>query len=257
MITNKYNNSHSSFIICDKIKLMKILAFDTSNQPLTVSLAEHNSVKNVFTTNVARNHSIQLLPAIRDIVAAKNWTLQDIDRIVVAQGPGSFTGLRIGVTVAKVLADALGAELCGVSSLAILAEQVKADGLVVPLFNARNRNVFAGVYQNGVSIFTESHQPITNLFAFLEAKDEPITVLGDTSEFSDEMQTLFGERAKILSPEESLPDGVGIVTLGLQETPTENIQDFNPNYLRKTQAELNWIAAHPGEDKPENYVFEI
>ena len=112
MITNKYNNSHSSFIICDKIKLMKILAFDTSNQPLTVSLAEHNSVKNVFTTNVARNHSIQLLPAIRDIVAAENWTLQDIDRVVVAQGPGSFTGLRIGVTVAKVLADTLGAELC-------------------------------------------------------------------------------------------------------------------------------------------------
>ncbi|GMA70187.1 tRNA (adenosine(37)-N6)-threonylcarbamoyltransferase complex dimerization subunit type 1 TsaB [Leuconostoc litchii] len=236
---------------------MKILAFDTSNQPLTVSLAENNKVKNVFTTNVARNHSIQLLPAVRDIVAAEGWLLQDIDRIIVAQGPGSFTGLRIGVTVAKVLADTLNAELCGVSSLAILAEQVTTDGLVVPLFNARNKNVFAGVYQHGAIIFAESHQPIINLFDFLKGRNESITFMGDTTEFVTEIQSLFGERATILLPEESLPNGLGIVTLGLQEQPVQDIEHFNPNYLRKTQAELNWIAAHPGEDKPENYVFEV
>ena len=126
---------------------MKILAFDTSNQPLTVSLAEDNQVKRVFSTNEARNHSIQLLPAIQETIAAQNWTLTDIDRIIVAQGPGSFTGLRIGITVAKVLADTLKIDLVGVSSLAVLAEQVTSQGLIVPLFNARNENVFAGVYR--------------------------------------------------------------------------------------------------------------
>lgn len=124
---------------------MKILAFDTSNQPLTVSLAEDNNVRRVFTTNEARNHSIQLLPAIETTLAEQQWALSDIDRIVVAQGPGSFTGLRIGVTVAKMLANTLQAELVGVSSLAVLAAQVTNPGLVVPLFNARNNNVFAGV----------------------------------------------------------------------------------------------------------------
>ena len=236
---------------------MKILAFDTSNQPLTVSLAEDNKVLRVFSTNEARNHSIQLLPAIQNTIAAQNWQLGDIDRIIVAQGPGSFTGLRIGVTVAKVLASTLSTELVGISSLAILAQQVNNVGLVVPLFNARNDNVFAGVYLNGQNVFADAHQPIANLFAWLKTQNEPITFLGDTDIFSTAINETFGSRARILSPSESLPDGQGIVSLGNEASPVINHDHFNPKYLRKTQAELNWIAAHPGEDNPENYVFEI
>ncbi|MBZ5969070.1 tRNA (adenosine(37)-N6)-threonylcarbamoyltransferase complex dimerization subunit type 1 TsaB [Leuconostoc gasicomitatum] len=236
---------------------MKILAFDTSNQPLTVSLAEDNQVKRVFSTNEARNHSIQLLPAIQETIAAQNWTLTDIDRIVVAQGPGSFTGLRIGITVAKVLADTLKIDLVGVSSLAVLAEQVTTQGLIVPLFNARNENVFAGVYREGNNILADAHQPIANLFNWLQTFDEPIIFLGDTDVFSALITETFGARAHMLTPSESLPNGHGIVSLGIQASPVTNIADFNPQYLRKTQAELNWLAAHPGEDNPENYVFEV
>ncbi|CAM3099002.1 tRNA (adenosine(37)-N6)-threonylcarbamoyltransferase complex dimerization subunit type 1 TsaB [Leuconostoc rapi] len=236
---------------------MKILAFDTSNQPLTVSLAEDNNVLRVFSTNEARNHSIQLLPAIQATLAAQQWTLSDIDRIVVAQGPGSFTGLRIGVTVAKMLADTLNIALVGVSSLAILAQNVSNEGLVVPLFNARNDNVFSGVYQNGENILPDAHQPIINLFAWLAERDETVTFLGDTDIFAEKIAEKFGTQAHILTPSESLPDGRGIVFLGSQASPVVNIADFNPQYLRKTQAELNWIAAHPGEDNPENYVFEV
>jgi len=236
---------------------MKILAFDTSNQPLTVSLAEDNNVLRFFSTNEARNHSIQLLPAIQATIAAQNWTLADIDRIIVAQGPGSFTGLRIGATVAKVLADTLKVDLVGVSSLAVLAQQVTAKGLIVPLFNARNDNVFAGVYHNGKNVLADAHQPIAHLFNWLQTYDEPIIFLGDTDVFATHMTETFGERAHILTPSESLPDGQGIVSLGMQATPVSSIADFNPQYLRKTQAELNWLAAHPGEDNPENYVFEV
>ena len=236
---------------------MKILAFDTSNQPLTVSLAEDEQIKQIFTTNIARNHSIQLLPAIKSALASQKWQLQEIDRIVVAQGPGSFTGLRIGVTVAKVLADTLNTELVGVSSLAVLASQISFNGLVVPLFDARNQNVFAGVYQEEKSIFPESHQPISNLFAFLQTQPGNILFMGDTTPFLDQIHDQFGDRASVLSPEDSLPEGESIIKLGIAATPTSHIANFNPNYLRKTQAELNWLAAHPGEDKPENYVFEV
>ncbi|ADG40985.1 MULTISPECIES: tRNA (adenosine(37)-N6)-threonylcarbamoyltransferase complex dimerization subunit type 1 TsaB [Leuconostoc] len=236
---------------------MKILAFDTSNQPLTVSLAEDNNVLRVFSTNEARNHSIQLLPAIQATLAAQQWTLSDIDRIVVAQGPGSFTGLRIGVTVAKMLADTLNIALVGVSSLAILAQNVSNEGLVVPLFNARNDNVFSGVYQNGENVFPDAHQPLINLFAWLAERDETVTFLGDTDIFAEKIAEKFGTQAHVLTPSESLPDGQGIVSLGIKATPIASIADFNPQYLRKTQAELNWIAAHPGEDNPENYVFEV
>ena len=236
---------------------MKILAFDTSNQPLTVSLAEDNNVQSVFTTNEARNHSIQLLPAIEATLAEQQWALSDIDRIVVAQGPGSFTGLRIGVTVAKMLANTLQAELVGVSSLAVLAAQVTNPGLVVPLFNARNNNVFAGVYLNDTAVLADAHQPIDHLVTWLQTRDEPITFVGETTEFVPTLQAAFGDQATILTPADSLPDGHGIVTLGLEAQPVADVAHFNPNYLRKTQAELNWLAAHPGEDNPENYVFEV
>ncbi|WP_367300572.1 tRNA (adenosine(37)-N6)-threonylcarbamoyltransferase complex dimerization subunit type 1 TsaB [Leuconostoc carnosum] len=236
---------------------MKILAFDTSNQPLTVSLAENNQVLHVFSTNEARNHSIQLLPAIKETLATENWALQDIDRIVVAQGPGSFTGLRIGVTVAKVLADTLNTEIVGVSSLAVLAAQVTGTQLIVPLFNARNDNVFAGVYLNGQNVLADEHQPIANLFTWLQSRSEKITFIGDTDIFLETIQTTFGTQATIVSSAESVPDGYGIVKLGQQAQPVIDVANFNPEYLRKTQAELNWIAAHPGEDKPENYVFEV
>lgn len=236
---------------------MKILAFDTSNQPLTVSLAENNDVLRVFTTNEARNHSIQLLPAIQATLAEQKWALTDIDRIVVTQGPGSFTGLRIGVTVAKMLASTLKAELVGVSSLAVLAAQVTNPGLVVPLFNARNNNVFAGVYAAGEPLQVDAHQPLDNLVAWLKTRDEPMTFVGETTDFATVLAATFGSQATVVTAGDSLPDGHGIVTLGSQAKATADVANFNPNYLRKTQAELNWLAAHPGEDNPENYVFEV
>ena len=236
---------------------MKILAFDTSNQPLTVSLAEDNNVLRVFTTNEARNHSIQLLPAIEATLAEQQWALSDIDRIVVAQGPGSFTGLRIGVTVAKLLANTLQAELVGVSSLAVLAAQVTNPGLVVPLFDARNNNGFAGVYDQDTAMLADAHQPIDHLVTWLQTRDEPITFVGETTAFAPALQAAFGDQATILTPADSLPDGQGIVALGRKAQPIPDVARFNPNYLRKTQAELNWLAAHPGEDNPENYVFEV
>ncbi|MCT8389288.1 tRNA (adenosine(37)-N6)-threonylcarbamoyltransferase complex dimerization subunit type 1 TsaB [Leuconostoc holzapfelii] len=236
---------------------MKILAFDTSNQPLTVSLAENSDVLRVLSTNEARNHSIQLLPAIQATLAEQNWPLSAIDRIVVAQGPGSFTGLRIGVTVAKMLAQTLQAELVGVSSLAVLAAQVTRPGLVVPLFNARNNNVFAGVYLAGENVLPDAHQSLDQLTTWLQTRTEPITFVGETTEFSSTLTQLFGDRAMVETPTASLPDGHGIVALGYQAQPSPDVAHFNPNYLRKTQAELNWLAAHPGEDHPENYVFEV
>ena len=236
---------------------MKILAFDTSNQPLTVSLAEDNQVIRVFSTNEARNHSIQLLPAIQQTIAEQGWTLSTIDRIIVAQGPGSFTGLRIVVTVAKVLADTIKCELIGVSSLAILAEQQTFDGLTIPLFNARNDNVFTGVYAMGNNVLPDAHRPVKSLFDWLASRPEPLLFIGDTDVFGTAIVEHFDSRAQILSPDESLPDGQGIVSLGNRTLPAKRVADFNPNYLRRTQAELNWLAAHPNEDKPENYVFEV
>lgn len=236
---------------------MKSLAIDTSNQALTVSVAEGRTVLARVVTNEAKNHSIQLLPAIQDVVQQANWAMTDIQRIIVAQGPGSFTGLRIGTTVAKTLASTLHTQLVGVSSLAILAQQQPTNGVIVPLFNARNENVFAGVYRwsgdTVVNVLPDAHQPLVNLLADLAQQTEPITFMGDTDAFAEQLPA----DATIIAPADSLPDGQSIVVLGDTAPATTVIDDFNPNYLRRTQAELNWLAQHPGEERPQDYVARV
>lgn len=82
--------------------------------------------------------------------------------------------------------------------------------------------------------------------------------MGDAEHFSEAIEALLAPRPLTILPvSDSLPDGQGIVKLGLQATPVVDLANFNPHYLRKTQAELNWLAQHPGEDHPESYVFEV
>ena len=127
---------------------MKILAIDSSNQTLAIGLMEDQTVLGQIQTTMNKNHSTALMPALADLTAKVGLAPSDLDRIVVAQGPGSYTGLRIGVTTAKTLADTLKIELVGVSSLkTIAANCVGITGWIVPLFNARRKNVYAGVYQ--------------------------------------------------------------------------------------------------------------
>lgn len=96
---------------------MNYLLIDTSNQPLSVALMQDEKVLIEQTTNIKQNHSVQLMPEIQKLFEQSQVDKQEITDIVVAEGPGSYTGLRIGVTVAKTLAYALQTRLYGVSSL--------------------------------------------------------------------------------------------------------------------------------------------
>src|SRR5699024_7924631 len=95
--------------------MMRVLAIDTSNQTMSVAVKEGEFVVGELTTHIKRNHSERLMPAIENLMNEVGWTPSSLDRIAVAQGPGSYTGLRIGVTVAKTLAWTLQKELVGVS----------------------------------------------------------------------------------------------------------------------------------------------
>ena len=129
---------------------MNYLLLDTSNKPMSLAIMQDETVLVEHTTNIKRNHSVQLMPAIQTIISEAGMTKQDIDAIVAAKGPGSYTGLRIGVTIAKTLAYALNTQLYGVSSLAALAAtipNIHANQLIVPVFDARREAVYTGVYR--------------------------------------------------------------------------------------------------------------
>ncbi|WP_285603668.1 tRNA (adenosine(37)-N6)-threonylcarbamoyltransferase complex dimerization subunit type 1 TsaB, partial [Enterococcus faecalis] len=98
---------------------MRILAIDTSNQTLSIAVCENQKILGSYTATVKRNHSLTLMPAIDYLMSQLNLAPTAIDRFVVAEGPGSYTGLRLGVTTAKTLAYTLKKELVGHSHLSL------------------------------------------------------------------------------------------------------------------------------------------
>lgn len=236
---------------------MKILAIDTSNQPLAVALTADDQVLAERETNKSRNHSLQLLPLIDDMMQEANWHPADLTRVVVAQGPGSYTGVRIGVTTAKTLATTLNIELVGVSSLAVLAANVEARHvLVVPIFDARNQNLYSGVYQDGSAIWADKHANINQLIEYLATTDGKIVVVGEYINFKEILSTTFKARISFGSDQQNLPHGEKLAALGLKMAPIEQPDLFVPNYLRVSQAEADWQASHPNEVGRE-YVEEV
>ncbi|HJE46137.1 tRNA (adenosine(37)-N6)-threonylcarbamoyltransferase complex dimerization subunit type 1 TsaB [Levilactobacillus namurensis] len=240
---------------------MKILAIDTSNRPLSVAVLEDATVLAAITVTVHQKHAEYLLPEIERLLAMADLKPTDLDRVVVAAGPGSYTGIRIAVTTAKTLAATLNLDLVAVSSLATLAANIPVEGaLVAPMFDARNQNVFAGLYRikAGVPhpVIADAH---VNVTAFLKAVGEyaePIWFLGDAAHFDDLIHTTISAATPAVSPWLNLPQVATIGLLGQHRTPVQDVDRFVPNYLRLTQAEAEWRAKNPGEDNT-SYVEKV
>ncbi|MCE5039067.1 tRNA (adenosine(37)-N6)-threonylcarbamoyltransferase complex dimerization subunit type 1 TsaB [Staphylococcus auricularis] len=214
---------------------MNYLLIDTSNQPLSVAVMTDKTVLAEHHTNIKKNHSVQLMPAIAQVIEASTIEKKDLDAIVVAKGPGSYTGLRIGVTVAKTLAYALNTKLYGVSSLKALAATVENEQrLLVPVFDARREAVYTGVYQYQagelVIVMPDQYMPIETLINTLHDMQQDYVFVGY------EVEKLSGQLdAEMI---EQLPQASAMQPYA--ETP-EDIATFVPNYIKLAEAERNWL----------------
>ena len=243
---------------------MKILAIDTSNQPLSVAVLDDDHLLATKTMNISRNHSTTLMSVVAELLEDSHLDVADIDRFVVAEGPGSYTGLRIGVTTAKVLASTLNKELVGVSSLKTVAANIapETDRVIVPYFDARNLNVFAGAYQwkDGqlVSVIEDQHISFKNLLAQLQDLHQPIMFVGpQKDEFAEMSAQVLGAQATFASADFQLPQAAVLGRLGRTMDPVD-IDFFVPQYRRLTQAELQWMEKHPEEkDRHANYIEKV
>ncbi|QCZ50188.1 tRNA (adenosine(37)-N6)-threonylcarbamoyltransferase complex dimerization subunit type 1 TsaB [Levilactobacillus brevis] len=240
---------------------MKILAIDTSNRPLSVAVLDDTTVLAAITVTVHQKHAEYLLPEIERLLAMAALKPGDLDRVVVAAGPGSYTGIRIAVTTAKTLAATLDLDLVAVSSLATLAANVPVEGaLVAPIFDARNQNVFAGLYRikagMPVPVIADAHVNITTFLTAVTEYAEPVWFLGDAAHFDDLINTTVSAATPVVNPWMNLPQAATIGLLGQQLSPVTDVDRFVPNYLRLTQAEAEWRAKNPNEDT-ESYVEKI
>ena len=121
---------------------MKILSIDTASNICTVSVLEDNKCIKELVVNDSRNHSEKIMPAIEKVLEETKIEIKDINLIVCDKGPGSFTGIRIGVGTVLSFRDSINVECIGISSLEALAYNTNNEGLICTWIDAKNSNVY-------------------------------------------------------------------------------------------------------------------
>ena len=227
---------------------MKVLAFDTSSKALSLAILEDKQVLAETTINIKKNHSITLMPAIDFLMASLDWTPKDLDRIVVAEGPGSYTGLRIAVATAKTLAHTLDIELVGMSSLLALVPY-QQEGLFVPLMDARRNNVYAGFYENAKPVMPAAHLSFERVIELIKGASQ-VTFVGEVVPFVEQIQ----EHLPQANYQETLPNAANLA-LWAWGKEADSLHDFVPNYLKRVEAEENWLKNHT--ESGESYIKRL
>lgn len=229
---------------------MKVLAIDTSNYPLGIALLDGDQVIGEYITNLKKNHSVRVMPAIETLLAECDIKPAELSKIVVAKGPGSYTGVRIGVTIAKTLAWTLKIPLVGISSLEVLAATSGRyfDGLISPLFDARRGQIYTGLYEfiQGTLHVRKSDQLLlsTEWASKLKELDRNVLFIGnDLPIHKDLFKEQLGDRAIFAAITEHNPRPSELALLG-RDQKGEDIHSFVPNYIRLAEAESNWIKAN-------------
>lgn len=138
---------------------MKILCIDTSSTLCSVAILENTNLINKLELNNGLTHSETLMPLIKELFDKSNLSLKDINLIVSDIGPGSFTGIRIGVATCKAFSDSLNIPCIGISSLEVLAYNIKNDGLICSTIDCKNDNCYFALYELSNGNYTVLEQP--------------------------------------------------------------------------------------------------
>lgn len=228
---------------------MKVLAIDTANLVMGVAIIDGDKIVGELTTNLQKNHSLRLMPAIDLLMEEVGLKPSDLERIVVSSGPGSYTGVRIGVTTAKTLAWSLNIPLVGISSLEVLAQNGRYfDGYIVPIFDARRGQVYTGLYKiNGSHVSSVQVDQLVLLEDWLQVLkqlESPILFLGnDLTIHREVIAERLGKQAVLPPIVTDNPRPAELAYLGLKKEATADVHSFVPEYLRLAEAEAKWLEA--------------
>lgn len=198
--------------------IVKILFLDTSSFFVTIAIVENNSILYIYQDEIKDDMSSKIMPIISEAFSKLAFTISDIDKIMVVNGPGSFTGVRIGVTIAKVLSWSLKKDIITISSLEYLATTPFETKYVIPMIDCRRGNVYAGIYDANLNIIKEE------CFCACES-------LRDY--FDDSTIVSFNDIENSVKPK---LDIIKIIIKHINDKPI-NSHLVNPNYLKKTEAE--------------------
>jgi tRNA threonylcarbamoyladenosine biosynthesis protein TsaB len=249
---------------------MPYLAMDTATQTLTVAIGERERLLAEASVVVKKNHSNRLMPLIESLLESLDLTPDRLKGIIVGHGPGSYTGIRIGVTTGKLMAWSLNLPLVGVSSLDGLAMHFKnGSWLVCPMFDARRRQVYCSLYQKETAdsgtgkgsflkIQPDALRQLDDLFVLIEqclernvrsGNQQKVMFVGDGAEnYRQLILERFGEKAafpengsqRLVRSALLLDQGIARIEAG----ETAEVRGFAPEYLQLVEAEAKLLGLH-------------
>src|SRR5574344_1318100 len=189
---------------------MKYLFIDTSATKLIVAIICDKKIMCKTIKDNSANLSVELLPIIDNSLKECSLDIKDINKIFVTNGPGSFTGIRIGLDVAKVIGWSMSIPVITISSLEVIASGSN-DSMIVPVIDARNGNVFIAVYDNKLNVLTKDQ--FTNFEKFRQDLKD-VTYI-DTNDYNVDLLKVINKHIndKVL-----------------------NVHSLKPNYLKLTEA---------------------
>lgn len=234
---------------------MRILGIDSSCSAATVAILNDRTLEMEIYINHKLQHSVMLFPMIEDMLEKLEITIDDIDAVAVSGGPGSFTGLRIGVASAKGIAQGGNKRFVGISSLDAMAFQQSCfNGIICPIMDALRENVYTAFYKtNGtlceperVSDYMALH--IDELLERLSSENEKVMFCGDGVHLHENrIKEKLGDRAFFASANSLMPRASSIAELAacrLSRGEADDIHTFSPIYLRESQAEREYERKH-------------
>jgi tRNA threonylcarbamoyladenosine biosynthesis protein TsaB len=234
---------------------MLILAVETSTRTGSVALVETplhedgsfsgEKILGEYTLNVAGTHSERLMPSIHSLLQEASLSIDDVQAIALALGPGSFTGLRIAVSTVKGLAYALRVPVAGIPTLDALAHNVQfASWPICPILDARKKEVYAALYcgnGNGGLEKIGGDWVLAPEDLCSRISEKTIFLGNGTEVYGEFLREKLGSRALFAPPELSLPRAVNVARLGLvkfKKSLTLDLFSFTPTYIRRSEAEI-------------------
>jgi tRNA threonylcarbamoyladenosine biosynthesis protein TsaB len=225
---------------------MMVLAIDTSCEQASCAINDNGVVRETRSPEDKRRHSSVLMPMVMQFLEDNGFSLDEVDLFAVGSGPGSFTGIRIGMASVKGMAFIKGRGIYTAKSLDILANRYdEKAGTVCPMIDARNGQVYTAIYRwNG-----EFHEPVTGyigisverLSEMLAIEKEPVTLCGDAhGKYLDFLRDEKGLHGILSDESNKYPSAAVLAVMAAKNNPlgeTGSASGSMPFYLRESQAE--------------------
>ncbi|MDP4181053.1 MAG: tRNA (adenosine(37)-N6)-threonylcarbamoyltransferase complex dimerization subunit type 1 TsaB [Bacillota bacterium] len=228
---------------------MKVLAVDTSSTVAAVAVLDNEKLLGEYIINNKKTHSQKLMPMIKDLMDNLGVAPDEIDVYAASVGPGSFTGLRIGVTIIKAISYSLEKPVISIPTLDALAYNISTSGVIIcPIMDARNNQVYTSIYKWDKEELVRKSEymgiDIAELKEFLIKKDEVIYFVGDAVEnHRNYLSDSLGDKCKFAPNNLLLHKASSVAQLAFLAAKSGKLEspiDMVPYYLRKSQAEQEY-----------------